>query len=375
MYEYDSTNRRRGTMLGNILFTIIGSVIGGLIILALITSGIISFNTPQQTLGQTTPINGNSATFAVTGNTPVVNIAEKAGPAVVGILHKTDTNASHPWSPVGGGTGSGVIFDKRGYIVTNYHVVAQASKLEVVLVDGRRMSAKLVGTDELTDLAVVKIEAEKQLTVASFGDSDKLRVGELAVAIGNPMGENYYGSVTAGIISATRRTVSVGEQQYVDLLQTDAAINPGNSGGALVNAAGNIIGINSVKLTGDKIEGMGFAIPSNTVQRIVSDLVDKGKVIRPWLGVQYQGDVGTIPNSPKGIDYGVIVTPADQGPSQKAGMQPGDIIIAINGQKITTFPDLQRVVLNSKIGDKLEMTVVREQKQEKLSVVLEERPK
>ncbi len=374
MYEFEPSDKRRSFNFGNLLFTIIGSLIGGMLILALIAGGVIKLYPSQQTWGQVGKTSGaSSAPLPAQVDSPVVAIAEKVGPAVVGIISKTDSSVSHPWAPVGGGTGSGVIFDTQGYIVTNNHVVAQASGLDVVLADGRRLPAKLVGTDELTDLAVLKVSADK-LTATSFGDSDKLRVGELAVAIGNPMGEDYYGSVTAGIISATRRTVSVGEQQYLDLLQTDAAINPGNSGGALVNAAGQLIGINSVKLTGDKIEGMGFAIPSNTVQRVINDLVKKGEVVRPWLGVQYQGDVGRIPNSPKGIDFGVVITPTDKGPAQKAGMQPGDAIIGINGQKISNFPDLQRVVLNSKIGDKLEVTVFRSGKEEKLFIILEQRP-
>lgn len=376
MYEYHERVGKLRQVLGNILLTLVGSILGGLIILALVFNGVLKVAVPGGENGLVNPPKPSQSAplplQTVTNAEPVVAIADKVGPAVVGIVNKVTSN-NHPFGSVGGGTGSGVIFDTRGYIVTNNHVVAGASDLEVVLNDGRRLPAKLLGIDERTDLAVIKVEADN-LTAAAFGDSDGIKVGELAVAIGNPLGQDYYGSVTSGIISANRRTVSVDGKEYVDLLQTDAAINPGNSGGALINIRGEVIGINSVKIGGQQVEGMGFAIPSNSVQRVIKDLVEKGKVIRPWLGVIYQGDVNKLPNAPKGAQYGVVVQVADQGPAQKAGIRDGDVIVAAGQEKIDSFAALQRVVFNSKIGDKLEITVFRSGKQEKITVTLEEKP-
>lgn len=385
MYNYEEPRNnsfRRG--LNNVIHTMIGVVLGGVIVLGLVKSGETGINSGYKntanqvnsvTVNRSAPANAatESTQAVTTGDQPVVTIAAKVGPAVVGIDNTGTTSDSHPWAPVTGGMGSGVIFDQRGYIVTNNHVVTGASQLMVNLSDGRKIAAKLVGTDERTDLAVLKIAADN-LTVAQFGDSDKLKVGELAVAIGNPLGEDYYGSVTAGIISATRRTVSVGEQQYIDLLQTDAAINPGNSGGALVNGEGKVVGINSVKISGNQVEGMGFAIPSNTVKRVITDLVNNGKVSRPWLGVIYQGDAGVQQPLPKGVDYGVQVNVSAKGPAHAAGMQDGDVIQSINGEKITDFATLQRVVFNHKVKDKLAISVNRGNKQVKLTVVLGEMP-
>jgi len=374
MYERRTA---RGSLLkgiGNIVYTLIGSILGSLLIFALITNGVLKVPAVDSTVGTVQTLSQAASQKVQAGLTgePVVEIAEKVGPAVVGIVNKV-TPDNHPYGAVGGGTGSGVVFDSNGFIVTNNHVVDGASKLEVVLSDGRRLPAKLVGTDARTDLAVIKVEAEK-LTAASFGNSDATKVGEPAVAIGNPLGQDYYGSVTSGIISANRRTVSVEGKEYIDLLQTDAAINPGNSGGALINIRGEVIGINSVKIGGQQVEGMGFAIPSNTVQRVVKDLVDKGKVTRPWLGVVYQGDVQQLPNIPEGVRYGVVINVSDNGPAQKAGMRNGDVIVAAGSEKIDSFASLQRMVFNTKIGDKLDITVFRNGKQEKIAVKLEEKP-
>ena len=216
-------------------------------------------------------------------NTPAVYAAKTVGPAVVGITNKA---VARDWfdNPIETeGVGSGVIFKSDGYIVTNNHVINGAKELIVSLSDGRSLKGKVVGADEVTDLAVVKIDA-KDLPTATFADSDQIVVGEPAIAIGNPMGLEFRGSVTSGVVSALNRTLDNSDSR-VKLLQTDAAINPGNSGGALVNADGEVIGINSVKLAANGVEGMGFAIPSNTVQSVIKELMDKGYVARPYLGV------------------------------------------------------------------------------------------
>ncbi|MDA8441957.1 MAG: trypsin-like peptidase domain-containing protein [Peptococcaceae bacterium] len=302
MYEFEErrSSLRRG--LANILYTLMGSIVGGVIVFGLLAHGSLVASNQEFTarpLSQAAvPIVPSRTTFD-TIVSPVVGMAAAVSPAVVGIISKGGGTDSHPWAAVGGGSGSGVVFDQTGYIVTNNHVVDGAQEVEVDLADGRMFAAKVIGTDPRTDLAVLKIAAAN-LPAANFGDSDKLQVGELVAAIGNPLGEQYYGSVTAGIVSATRRTVSVGDSQYIDLLQTDAAINPGNSGGALVNSRGEVIGINSVKISGDKVEGMGFAIPSNTVIQVTRDLVQNGKVTRPWLGVVLQSDVTSMTAPPPG---------------------------------------------------------------------------
>lgn len=180
------------------------------------------------------------------------------------------------------GTGSGVIYDKSGLIATNNHVVEGASEIIVSLTDGRSVKGKVLGADAATDLAVVKID-ENNLPVADFGDSSTLQVGEPAIAIGNPLGLEFRGSVTAGVISALNRSIQLGERKF-DLIQTDAAINPGNSGGALVNAEGEVVGINSAKIAVSGVEGIGFAIPINSAKPILDELAKKGRVVRPYIG-------------------------------------------------------------------------------------------
>ncbi|HRU42867.1 MAG TPA: trypsin-like peptidase domain-containing protein, partial [Candidatus Diapherotrites archaeon] len=215
---------------------------------------------------------------------PVVPIAEKVSPSIVAISLKTRTRDFFGRVFEGQGTGSGIIIDKQGHIVTNNHVVEGADDIIVILHDGKELEATLIGRDSQTDLAVIKVDADN-LTVAELGDSSALKVGELAVAIGSPMGTEYAGSVTAGIISGLNRTVSIGDDS-IKLIQTDAAINPGNSGGALVNSEGKVIGINTIKFAETRVEGMGFAIPISEAKPIIEDLINNKKVLRPILGIQ-----------------------------------------------------------------------------------------
>lgn len=206
----------------------------------------------------------------------ITKVAESVGPAVVGISNKTEGYFGQEDQ----GSGSGIIFDPNGYIVTNNHVIDGAQKITIKLSTGKVLNASLVGTDRRSDLAVIKVDA-KNLPVAKFGDSSKVKVGDVAIAIGNPLGEEFAGTVTAGIVSATNRKIQYAGAVY-KLIQTDAAINPGNSGGALCNDAGEIIGINSLK---EKAEGIGFAISINEAKDIIKSLMDYGKVSRPYLGV------------------------------------------------------------------------------------------
>lgn len=289
-------------------------------------------------------------------------VAAKVRPAVVGVTAYTSSN--NFWmgmQEVATSTGSGVIIDEEGYIVTNNHVIADASRLEVTLHDGTSCEATLVGTDIRTDLAVLKIETDQELTVATFGDSDELMVGEIAIAIGNPGGNDFAGSTTVGFVSGLNRLIVNSDGVRLKVVQTDAAINPGNSGGALVNRNGEIIGINSNKLADSNYEGMGFAIPSNTVKEVVEQLIQYQKVIRPALNVTFYYNVtptfAELNNL--SVDYGVVVEVAAGGVSAAAGMQTYDIILAINGEKIEDWYDLQDNIFSREVGETVTVTIYR----------------
>ncbi|GAW93761.1 S1C family serine protease [Calderihabitans maritimus] len=308
---------------------------------------------------------------------PVVAIARQVGPAVVGI---TNLRGHDFFNNQLVSTGSGVIFDREnGYIVTNYHVVAGAQKILVNLDEKRQYTARLVGGDERTDLAVLKIKADN-LPEAKFGDSTKLQVGEMAIAIGNPLGREFARSVTVGVISALNREVTVesptGEAITLKLIQTDAAINPGNSGGALVNARGEVIGINSVKIARADVEGMGFAIPISDAQPIIQQLIEKGYVSRPFIGIydfrEITEEMSEWYGLPVGIYVGGIVP---GGPAEKAGMKPGDIIVKIDDEIIASFEDLQKVLYRHQVGDRVTITVIRNGKRLTLPVILGEMPR
>ena len=308
-------------------------------------------------------------------NTPAVYAAKTVGPAVVGITNKA---IARDWfdNPVETeGVGSGVIFKSDGYIVTNNHVINGAKELIVSLSDGRSLKGKVIGADEVTDLAVVKIDA-KDLPTATFADSDQIVVGEPAIAIGNPMGLEFRGSVTSGVVSALNRTLDNSDSR-VKLLQTDAAINPGNSGGALVNMDGKVIGINSAKIVANGVEGIGLAIPSNAVQNIITAIMEKGYVPRPYLGVsifdqQSAARYGYQLNLKKGV-YLFQVVPG--GPADKAGLRKGDVITAIDGTEIKGVSDLRAKIAEHNVGDKVELTIQRGGQERKASLTLEEMPK
>ena len=294
-------------------------------------------------------------------NTPVVRAARAVGPAVVGITNKA---VARDWFnnqfEIEQGVGSGVIFRADGYIVTNNHVIAGAKEIIVSLADGRSVSGELIGTDEITDLAVVKIDADN-LTAAEFGDSDDIMVGEPAIAIGNPLGLEFQGSVPAGVISALNRTLNLNDRQF-KLIQTDAAINPGNSGGALVNADGLVIGINSAKLAANGVEGMGFAIPINTVRDIVAELMEKGRVIRPWLGVGvFDKETAARQGYRLNADAGVYVEHVDKnGSAGAAGIRRGDIILEIAGKPVNTVGELRSAVAEQKVGTVIQVKLQRD---------------
>lgn len=294
-------------------------------------------------------------------DTFVVKAVKNVGPAVVGISNKAYMlDNFYQKVLVQKGVGSGVIFDKSGYIATNYHVVQGAQEIVVALNDGRTIKGKVVGVDPVTDLAVVKIEAS-DLPTAQFGDSDGVMTGEPAIAIGNPLGLEFRGSVTVGVISALNRTIEVGDRRF-KLIQTDAAINPGNSGGALVNADGQVIGINSAKISAEGVEGMGFAIPINAARPILDALVKDGKVVRAYLGI---GILDRASAQRYGylwqITEGVYVTRVEKdGPADQAGMVQGDIIVKINDTEVNSVADLRSILDNVPVGSKVRIVIMRD---------------
>jgi Do/DeqQ family serine protease len=267
--------------------------------------------------------------------------------------------------------GSGVLVDKRGYILTNNHVIEQADQIEVRLVDKRKFSATVIGKDSKTDLAVIKIEAPDDLPVAKLGDSGKIRIGEWAIAIGNPFGLDQ--TVTVGVISAVGRS-DVGITTYEDFIQTDASINPGNSGGPLVNIQGEVIGINTaIVATG---QGIGFAIPISMAREIKDRLIAQGKVVRGWLGVGIQELTEELA-SQFGVkaEEGVLVgNVMPGGPAERGGLKTGDIIQEFNGTRIGNVHQLQREVAQSSVGSQAQVKVLRGKNALMLTIVLGEQP-
>lgn len=372
MYSYG----RRPNLFVFVLSIVLAAVLGGVISLSLATNLGLMGQTKTPTIRNNT---ANVPNLKIPqgqetlNKGPIVAIAEQVGPAVVGISNMVNTSDFYTGSQlVEQGSGSGVIFDAaNGYIVTNNHVVEGAEQLMVSLYNGTQVKAKLIGRDMRTDLAVVKIDT-KNLTVAKFGNSDNIKVGEMAIAIGNPGGAEFARSVTQGIISGLNRLLITNEGLQFKLIQTDAAINPGNSGGALVNSAGEVVGINSIKIARAGFEGMGFAIPINMARQIIADLVNNGKVIRPALGVEMLKDVDAQTARYYGLasEYGVLVKPVPDSPSAQAGIKDLDIIIALDGQKVKNRYDLQNILFAKKVGDTIKVTVARNKQKIDIKVKL-----
>jgi serine protease Do len=268
------------------------------------------------------------------------------------------------------GEGSGVVVDAKGYILTNYHVVAGAEKISVHLSDGRELKGTVRGTDSRTDLAVVHVEAA-DLPVATLGNSDKIQVGEWAIAIGSPFGLEE--TLTVGVISAKGRS-GLGTGNYEDFLQTDASINPGNSGGPLVNINGEVIGINAMIIQPG--QGIGFAIPINLAKTIMVELIKTGKVIRPWVGIGLQditSDLMKFFNLKE--KTGALISQVYGGsPAEKAGLKPGDIVIEIDGVKVTNSQDVVREVLKKQVGQKVNFVILREGKRNEISLTTAQMP-
>lgn len=264
------------------------------------------------------------------------------------------------------GLGSGFIVSKNGYIVTNNHVISRAEDIQVVLYDGSRYAAEIVGQDVKTDLAVLKIKPEKKLKPVVFGDSDGLRIGDWVMAIGNPFGLGY--TVTVGIVSAKGRSLGLGA--YDDFIQTDASLNPGNSGGPLFNLRGEVVGVNTAIAA--RGQGIGFSIPANMAKGVISQLMEKGKVVRGWLGVIIQPITQEIAESigHEGTDGALISDISPGSPAEKAGLKRGDVVVEFDGEPIKEFTSLSKLVGMKAPGTSSKITVLRDGKRKEISVVL-----
>lgn len=270
------------------------------------------------------------------------------------------------------GVGSGVIIDNKGHILTNYHVIDDADRLKITLTDGRMLNGKVVGTDESTDLAVVKVESAEALPFAQLGNSDELKVGQIVIAIGNPFGLTGGPAVTAGIVSSLNRSIQT-RSGMLELIQTDAAINPGNSGGPLVNTKGEIIAINTAKMP--YAQGIGFAVPVNTAKSILKELIEKGRVSRPWIGIQ------SIKVNPQLAQYyglpnheGALIAGVEPfSPAEDSGLRRGDIIEEVDRTRIDEPSQIVSQIRKKKIHDEITVTVNRYGRRLEIPVKLNER--
>jgi len=296
--------------------------------------------------------------------TRIIDIVKRISPAVVSVTsYKTGAKE---------GLASGIIVTPDGEILTNNHVVSEASKIVVTLADGRELEAKSLGGDPLIDLAIIKIDAAG-LRTAPLGDSDRIQVGQAAIAIGNPYG--FERTVTVGVVSALGRSIPGGGASLSNLIQTDAKIYPGNSGGPLLDSSGRVIGVNTA-VVGGEVGVLGFAIPINTARRAMNDVRRVGHVRVPWMGISY----GDINDQIAGVfklpvKEGVIVAEVEKdGPSALAGIRKGDIIVEVDGKKIADGGDLQKVLQGTNVGDRIGVTIYRDGKRRNFDVTLQEMP-
>lgn len=395
--------KKKGILGQLVLVSVISSILGGLTVgvfiqfaVPAVQPSIKSFLNDKgitTTIGsENTVSNGNISSDNIkkvvieNSDSAVVAIAEKVGPSVVGIGVQFRSQDFLFGMQEGNSSGSGIIIRSDGYIMTNNHVISEAlqrgtnkvlngAKIEVILPNevDKPYTATVIGRDEKTDLAVLKIDAV-DLPAIEMGNSDEIKVGELAVAIGNPGGLEYMGSVTAGVISGLNRNISLDQNSELKLIQTDAAINPGNSGGALVNAEGKLIGINTAKISGDGFEGLGFAIPVNKAKEITDNLIEYKYVKgRPSIGISinqsFNEDIAARYKVPAGV---LVEEVSPLSGAYNAGLKRGDIITKVNGTPIKTYSELNEIKNKHKVGDTIKLEVYRDGQTLTLDVVLGE---
>ncbi|CUA79759.1 S1C family serine protease [Anoxybacillus suryakundensis] len=384
--------KQKGNRGGTFLAGLVGAILGGMLVIVAIPSlvkwDVLPYQLEQTEEKQTTVTEPPKVDKSVAVNvvTQVTQAVNKVSDAVVGIVNIQEASF---WSEGGeAGTGSGVVYKKEGnkaYIVTNHHVVEGASRVEVSLSDGTKVPARLLGSDIWTDLAVLEIDAKHVTNIAEFGNSDVVKVGEPVIAVGNPLGLQFAGSVTQGIISGVNRTIPIDIDQdgipdwHAEVLQTDAAINPGNSGGALVNIEGQVIGINSMKIAQEAVEGIGLSIPINYAKPIIADLEKFGQVRRPYMGVELRS-LSDIPayhwqqtlHLPANVKEGVAILQVVPGsPAAQAGLREFDVIVALDDEKIADVIELRKHLYNRKqIGDTMKVTFYRDGKKQTVTLKL-----
>ncbi len=383
-YQHLRKNKNRSLMFGA---GFVGAILGALLMIFALPAleGLSTPRVDTPTVRSIDPgVTGSPETDTALRQTLNVDVVsqvtqaiDRVSDAVVGVIN---IQASGFWEETSGeaGTGSGVIYKKedgRAFIVTNHHVIEGATSVEISLEDGSRVPAKILGSDIFTDLAVISVEAAAVDVVADFGNSDRVRPGEPVIAIGNPLGLQFSGSVTQGIISGTERTIPLDFDNdgnidwQAEVMQTDAAINPGNSGGALVNIKGQVIGINSMKIAKEAVEGIGLSIPTNIVRPIIDDLEMFGEVKRPYMGVGLRNlsDISSYHweqtlKLPKGIKEGVFIEDVfTLSPAAAAGLKIYDVIVALDGEEIHNALELRKHLYTKKnIGDTMNVTIFRQ---------------
>jgi 2-alkenal reductase len=351
-----------------VALAIVAGIVSGSLSAAAVTTLLADENGGPTTQ---TPVGTNVSQVRIDESSAVINAVNEAMPAVVKIQSQTDG---------GGGIGTGFIYDSDGWILTNKHVVDGATEITVILSDSRVLPATLYGIDTLTDLAIIKVDGDSLPTV-SIGSSAELKPGQLAIAIGNPLGD-FENTVTTGVISGLGRQIVAGgsltssAEQLNNLIQTDAAINPGNSGGPLLDSGGQVIGINTA--VSQEAQGIGFAIPIDVARPIMEQAVNGEQLSRPWIGVYYQpvtqqlADERDLP-----VDYGVLIDSSNDrpavfpnSPAAAAGLEPGDVITAVDGDRVDADSDLADHILPHQPGDQLSLTVMRAGTQMEVAVTL-----
>lgn len=398
-YNREGRSKQKGNRGGMFLAGLLGAILGAILIIIAIPQlhnlNVLPYSIqPDQDLKETDEEyhNGTTKNVSVDVTTDITKAVEKSSDSVVGI---SNIRSQSFWGQSESqdqqaGTGSGVIYKKEGnkaYIATNNHVIEGADQVEVTLSDGTKVPATLRGADVWTDLAVLEIDGSSiaKDSVAEIGNSDELKAGEPVIAIGNPLGLQFSGSVTQGVVSGVERTIPVDinqdgmEDWNAEVLQTDAAINPGNSGGALINISGQLIGINSMKIAQEAVEGIGLAIPINYAKPIIDDLEQYGEVKRPAMGVMLE-DVNRISSYhqqetlklPKEVNYGVMIRQVvPNSPAAQAGLQEMDVIVELDGEKVENLIDLRKHLYNNKdVNDQMKVTYYRNGEKKELTMKL-----